>query len=158
MRERNTLLVEEPLVKVFIPMEPTDWHSHKTESVWANPLPDGLYRVRNVPFYAMGVNHEDVVRAELDGDTLSFWEVVRRGGHSTYRFVLLDGITEPQWKPYWQPLEVIGCTYEQGTARLFAVDVPPETDIYITYELLDQGEKAAVWGFQEAHCGHPLQR
>jgi Domain of unknown function (DUF4265) len=158
VRERTTLLVEERLVKLFIPLEPTDWHSHRTESVWANPLPEGLYRVRNVPFYALGVSCEDVVWAELDGDMLSFRGVVRRGGHSTYRFFLLGGITEPQWEPYWQPLEEIGCTYEQGIARFFAVDLPPEADLYKAYELLDRGERAGVWGFEEAHGGHPLQR
>lgn len=150
---------DELLVKVFIHMDPTDWHNYKTESVWANPLPEkGLYRIRNVLFYAMGVSHEDIVRAELEGDALYFREVVRRGGHSTYRFFLMEGIEVDQWRPFWQPLEDIGCTYEQGTARLFAVDVPPEVDIYKMYALLDQGEQAGIWSFQEAHCGHALRK
>lgn len=157
MSKPDDVFDEEPLVKVFIPMEPTDWHNYKSESVWANPMSEEEYQIRNVPFYAMGVSHEDVVRADLENDTLYFREVLRRGGHSTYRFFLVDGISEDQWKPYWQPLEAIGCSYEQGTARLFAVDVPSGTDIYQTYALLDQGEKAGVWSFQEAHCGHPLR-
>ena len=156
MGRRIENLGEAPLVKIFIRIEPTDWHSYKTESIWANPLPEGLFQVQNVPFYAFGVSHEDVVRVELDDNILSFREVVRRGGHSTYRIFLLDGTTELQWKSYWQPLAEIGCTYEQGTVRLFAIDVPPDTNIYKAYALLDRGEKAGVWGFQEAHCGHHL--
>ena len=67
----------------------------------------------------------------------------------------MDGITEDQWGELLAALQEIGCTYERVGARLVAVDVPPETDIYKAYELLDAGEKAGVWGFQEAHWGHP---
>jgi hypothetical protein len=70
----------------------------------------------------------------------------------------MDGIGDEQWIPYWQRLEELGCTYERGTARLFAVDVPSTADIHKAYELLDAGEKAGVWGFQEAHCGHALRK
>lgn len=150
--------IDEPLVKVFIRLEPADWHDYKTESVWAEPLDNGLYRIRNVPIYAMGVSHEDVVRASLVDGSLLFDRTERRGGHSTYRFITMDGITEGQWVPYWQPLQEIGCMYERAGVRLFAVDVPPQTDIYKAYELLDAGEKAGVWGFQEGHCGHPLRK
>jgi hypothetical protein len=98
----------------------------------------------------MGVSHEDVVRASLVDGSLFFDRVERRSGHSTYRFVTMDGIMEDQWAPYWLPLEETGCTYERGGPRLFAVDVPPENDIYRTYELLEAGEKAGVWSFQES--------
>lgn len=154
----ETTELDEPLVKVFIQLEPADWHSYKTESVWARPVSDGLYRIRNAPFYAMGVSNEDIVRASLREGDLFFQGVERRGCHSTYRFFTMDGIGDEQWIPYWQPLEELGCTYERGTARLFAVDVPPTADIYKAYELLEAGEKAGVWGFQEAHCGHVLRK
>lgn len=148
---------DEPLVKVFVELEHSVFQGYKTESVWAEPLGGDLYRLRNVPFYAMGVSNEDVVRASLRDGDLFFKAVGRRGGHSTYRFFTMDGIADEQWLPYWQPLEDLGCTFERGTGRLFAVDVPPEVNIYKAYESLDAGEKAGVWGFQEAHCGHPLR-
>lgn len=146
------------LIKVFIRLKPADWHHYKTESVWAEPLGGDLYRIRNVPFCAMGLSQDDVVRASLVDDCLFLDEVLRRGGHSTYRFITMDGITEDQWLPYWHVLEEIGCTYERGDAHLFAVDIPPHVDIYKAYALLDAGEKAGVWGFQEAHCGHQLRK
>ncbi|MBV9301225.1 MAG: DUF4265 domain-containing protein [Acidobacteriaceae bacterium] len=147
---------DEALVKVFVNLEPADWHRYRTESLWAEPLGNNLYRIRNVPFYAMGVSNEDIVRADLKNDNLFLQRVDTRGGHSTYRFFTMEGISDEQWIPYWEPLEKLGCTYERGTARLFAVDVPPQVDIYKAYELLDLGEKAGVWGFQEGHCGHVI--
>ncbi len=149
---------DEPMVKLFVELEPADWHNNSTESLWAMPLGGDLYRVRNIPFYAMGLSHDDVVRASLRNDELFVEQVERHAGHSTYRLFTMEGITDEQWQPFWQHLEEIGCTYERATQRLFAVDVPPDTDIHKAYELLDSGEKAGVWGFQEAHCEHPLKR
>jgi hypothetical protein len=147
---------DEPLIKVFVRLEPADWHDYITESLWAQPLGGDLYRIRNVPFYAMGLSNEDVVRASLVDGVLFIVGVERRSGHSTYRFITMEGITDEKWAPYWQPLEEMGCTYEKGSAGLFAVDVSPQTNIYKVYEFLDAGEKAGVWGFQEGHCGHTL--
>ena len=39
---------------------------------------------------------------------------------------------------------------------LLAVDIPPNVDIHKAYELLDYGEQAGIWGFEEGHCGHPI--
>ena len=145
---------DDPLVKLFVELEPTDWHDYRTESLWAKPMGGDLYEIRNVPFYAMGLSYEDVVRAALVGGDLLFKAVERRSGHSSYRCLTMTDIADEQWLPYWKPLEDLGCTYERGTARLFAVDVPARVDVRRAYELLEAGEKAGVWGFQEAHCGH----
>ncbi len=149
--------LDAPLVKVFVKLEPADWHNYKTESVWAEPLGADLYRLRNVPFFAMGVSNDDVVRASLSEGVLFFQGVAHQGGHSTYRFFMMDGISDEQWIPYWQPLQDLGCTYERGTSRLLAVDIPAQVDIYKAYELMEDGEKARVWSFEEGHCGHPLR-
>jgi hypothetical protein len=145
---------KEPLVKVFIELESTDWHNYKTESLWVRAIGGDLYQICNIPFYAMGLSYGDIIRATLVNGDLVFMDVARRDGHSTYRFFIMDGITDEQWLPYWQPLEELGCTYEKGTQHLFGVDVPAHVDVNRAYELLDAGEKAGVWGFQEAHCGH----
>ena len=67
-------------IKVFIRLKPADWHNYKTESVWAEPLGGDLYRIRNVPFCAMGLSQDDVVRASLVDGCLFLDEVLRRGG------------------------------------------------------------------------------
>lgn len=74
---------DKTLVKIFVNLDPADWHDYKTESVWAEPLSDGVYRLRNVPFYAVGLSHDDVVRASLVDNDLVLEGVERRSGHST---------------------------------------------------------------------------
>ena len=51
-----------------------------------------------------------------------------------------------------QRLEGLGCTFEKATARLYAVDVPKESDIDAVYRALEQGEEAGAWEFEEGHC------
>lgn len=40
---------------------------------------------------------------------------------------------------------------------LYAIDVPPETDIYAVCAILDEGKAQDVWYFGEGHVGHPLR-
>lgn len=148
------------LTKVAINLPPCDWHSHALETLWAEPLGDHKYRLQNVPFYASGLSYEDVVTAEPVGDQIIMQSVVDRGGHSTYRLYLSNGVTvdSEAFTRHWRPLQSIGATFEQANERLFAVDIPRTTDIYEAYALMQAGEENNVWDFQEGHCGHPLRR
>jgi hypothetical protein len=143
------------LTKVVIPLAASDWHSYSAESVWAAPVGAGLVRIANVPFYADGLSYADIAGVRDDAGQQVITGVVRRGGHSTYRICLAEDRLSSGWRSYWLPLEALGCTYERATNRLFAIDVPPATDIHAAYDLLDAGEQAGVWSFQEGHCGHP---
>ena len=143
MRFGKPARFDQSLVKVCIPLGPGT--CYETESVWAKPLDRDLYRILNVPFDAMGLAYEDIVHASERDGTLLLESVERRSGHSTYRFVRLDGIREEQWTPYWQPLQELGCSYANGS-RLFAVDVPPDADIHQVYAFLAGLRLPRSWG------------
>ena len=143
------------LKKVFFTLDKSDSHQHATESLWAEALGDNQYRIKNVPFYANGISFDDVIEVSHDSDQLFVKSIVTRSGHSTYRIFLLN---ENQFDMFWKPLESLGCTYEKVTEHLFAIDVPPEADIYKTYEHLEAGEENQVWEFEEAHVGHKLKK
>lgn len=146
----------ESTAKIRFELESEAWHGSATETLWAEQVGRGRYRLRNSPFFAFGVSAEDVVFAgeEDEGGAHPFVGVSLRGGHSTYRIMRLAD-DERLIKEYWQPLEDLGCTYEEG--RVLAVDVPPTTDIYDVYPLLEAGEAQGAWHFEEGHCGHPLR-
>lgn len=150
----------EQLVKVTVNLLASDWHTHALETMWASPLGEDRYRLQNVPFFAYGLSFDDVVNAREIGGQLFVQDVVERGGHSTYRVFLSQKVKrdEGRFQESWRPLLEIGVTYEQANDRLLAIDVPDTTDIYRAYELLQRGEDAGVWDFEEAHCGHPLPR
>jgi hypothetical protein len=147
------------MVKVSTNLPPSDWHSHALENLWAEPLGNDRFRLQNVPFYAFGISLDDVVSAKSIGGQLIVQDVQERGGHSTYRVYLKDVTVDSEaFMRLWKPLEAIGATFEQANDRLLAVDVPDTADIYEAYALLQTGEEAGVWDFQEGHCGHPLNK
>src|SRR6476646_8922400 len=86
----------ENMVKVTIPLPADNLAGAASESVWTQPQGDGIYRIKNVPFYAKGISFDDLVKAEEQEDVLMFKGVVRPSGHSTYRIFASGGRTAPE--------------------------------------------------------------
>lgn len=145
------------LEKVLFELGENTWHGYSTETLWAERVGPGLFRLANVPFYAKGVSYDDVVAATDDGPRIVFRSVQQPSGHSTYRLITKGGVQTPRFQLRWRPLERLGCTYEFAD-DLIAVDVPAATDIHAVYEVLEQGEDSGDWDFEEGHCGHAVQR
>jgi hypothetical protein len=146
---------EGDLVKVTIDLKDD---VYGVETLWATQLGDGCYPLRNVPFLAYVFSEDDVVNAADDAGRLMVVDVARRSGHSTYRVFLPQSTDEAAFDPLWKPLADLGCTYERANTRLIAIDVAPTTDVYAVYEVLERGEQAKQWAFEEGHCGHPLRK
>jgi hypothetical protein len=150
-----------PMVKIVFPLNSSDWHGMNSERMWAQPLSDRLFVIENSPLYVLGIAFKDVVTAtgEPNGQ-LIFSEVISRGGHSNYQLVLEKGISKQQFELFWRPIEALGCSYESSIdpEDVFAVDVPPEVDVYAVYALLQQGEREGIWEFGEGHCEHGLPK
>ena len=142
------------LEKVVFELE-EDWHGYGTESMWAERIDENEFRLRNSPFYAKGVSFLDEVETiNVMGQNV-FKEVLQAGGHSTYRIIIFQEQYEINFERFWEPLETIGCNYERATEILFAIDVPPTTDVQEVCRLLDVGSEEGVWDFEEGHRGHP---
>ena len=146
---------ERDLVKVAIELKDD---VYDVETLWAAPLGDGRYRLRNVPVLAYGFSEEDVVNAVESDGRLIVGNVVQRSGHSTYRIFLPQSTDDVAFAPLWKPLADLGCTYERANTRVIAVDVPPAADVYAVYAVLERGEQADKWEFEEGHCGHQLRQ
>jgi len=145
----------EHLAKVAIRLsEP----GYEFETLWAEQTPDCDYRLRNVPFLAYGYSEQDTVSVTETEGRFIVNEVVERGGHSTYRVFLPAPVSEDEFESMWQPLAALGCTYERANGRLIGIDVPPASDVYEVYSLLERGETSKLWEFEEGHCGHPLRK
>ena len=147
-----------PHDKVFIALPPGAGHGSASESLWAYDRGHGNYTLHNVPFYAHGVSCGDSVKAVRGSDGLLWMErVTIRGGHSTYRLFLLDGTTLADARARLQDVLALGATIEHAQGSLLALDLPPNVDIHAAYSLLERGEVAGWWDFEEGHCGHPVQ-
>jgi hypothetical protein len=143
-------------VKVIIPLDdPETAGSFKDEAFWAEDLGGDQYRLLNSPFYAFGVSVDDVVTAKPAEGRLIFQGVAKRGGHSTYRLYLQNGrkIQDSQFNEFWKPISALGATFENANDHFVAVDIPPKVDIHRIYQLMQAGEDAGAWAFEEAHYG-----
>jgi hypothetical protein len=153
------------LVKIRFELDLSEWHGHGSETFWGEPVAENeqrILQIRNSPFFVKGINNLDVVRAKFtENDVVGdFIEVIERGGHSTY--MLLIQPAESRILSYWGILEGLGCSYESmhidlsiGRRLLYSVDVPPTTDIHEVYEMLERGQDAGVWIFQEGYAHAP---
>ena len=128
----------------------------EAEVLWGDRVTQDTLRLDNIPLLAFGVSMGDVVRVCSKQSTLHFQEVVKRGGHSTYR-VMMEAPDDRSTKERFRDVIVAGCGYEQLTARFAAIDVPPSVDIFRVYDLLERGLDAGAWTFEEGHCGHRTQ-
>ena len=144
------------LLRIVFELDSSAWHGNMTERLWSEPVDKGRFRLRNSPFFVFGVSNEDIVFGEDRGGRICFTGVSIYGGHSTYRLKLGEkGKESAVFQKYWDPLDKLGCSYEEGP--VLTVDIPASANIYAVYDLLEAGEAADVWEFEEGHCGHSLQ-
>jgi Domain of unknown function (DUF4265) len=144
-------------VKVRFTLAPEDRaYGVDAESLWAEIVSDGRYRIDNIPFYVYDVSLGDTVGGDLVDDRIACPEVLERGGHSTYRVLVKHdaGFESKSFTDFWRELERLGCSYEVAKRCWIAIDVPPATDVFAVYRILETGENDGAWSFEEGHCGH----
>ena len=95
------------------------------ESLWAEELGNNLYRIRNVPFNAYGLNFHDVVYAKSESEELkpSILKVHQYSGHKTLRVIFIDDSTEQERIKKLKELNEYKAYHENANGVLFAIDV-----------------------------------
>jgi len=131
---------ENSLVKVHIDL-PNHWATGG-ESIWALPIGNDLYEIRNVPFYAYGINWGDTVRASSDDSELKpeVREVVKRSGNKTLRVFFSEELSDEAEKTILSALKILDVSWEQADKRYVAIDVHPEADYDAVCEKLSEIE------------------
>lgn len=101
------------------------------EWLWAEPLGSQRFRIESTPFFAYGLSHGDVVRAEEGGDMPRLSALERKSGHRTLRVALdLDwDLERPEVQKFLDGLLGLGCSYEAMPPKIVALDLQPEVDV-----------------------------
>jgi hypothetical protein len=117
------------------------------ERMWAKPLGNNLYEVRNVPFYSYDVNFGDIVHAIADQP--DHWPTVdrihMRSGHKTLRIFIKDEKSKERVLDGLNPLKAY---YENCDGALYAVNVNPDADYQKIIDYLDQFVESGVLGLE----------
>jgi hypothetical protein len=130
-----------------------DYPPASAETLWAIKVGEGLFKIDNIPFFALGVAVNDIVSAVPEEGVFRFKEVVHPSGHSTIRVIVYDPSNVSAARAHFQQL---GCSTEQShLPRLIAIDVPPTVSLEKLRQQLDSGKEAEQWGYEEACLGQP---
>ena len=126
------------------------WAEIDGESFWAHALGSDRYELRNVPFYAYGLNYGDVVVARTEkGDEFPVIERVERSsGHRTFRIMPADDVGTEALLSAIESLEALGVGVERANATLLALDLPPEVDEDAVFDRLEELESDGVLEFE----------
>lgn len=139
--------MSEPVRVVF---ELPDGDVATAENLWAKRLADGNFELTNIPALAYGVNLGDVIRAQKKEDGRYYFAgLVGRGGHRTFRVAPNEG-AEGRLDVLRQMVLTCGGQVERSGEMYFAIDLPPDAQVAAMTELLEQGEAAGDWEFEES--------
>jgi hypothetical protein len=99
------------------------------ESLWAEALGDGLYRIDSIPFEIWGLSLGDVVRASQNDDgILVFDGVYDKSGAGTFHIHLSDGLSSAVGQELLAFLTARELPYEVYGEGVLAVSTPREAD------------------------------
>jgi hypothetical protein len=115
----------------------------EVETVWADDLGEGRYKLDNLPWFTYGISAADEFEAAADGTgQLWFVRMLRKSGNRTLRVILQMAPTASELTFESQGvlpvLESLGCRWEGATQILFAVNIPPDVDLATVTEALDE--------------------
>lgn len=113
-----------------------DYPPVSTESLWAEKLSSGNYKVRNIPFYSKDVSLDDVVSIEhgQDGECL-FHKVVRHSGNCTLRVVFFEKETIPR---VINKLVKLGCSWEGMNGAFYSINISRRSNLNKVIEYLEK--------------------
>jgi hypothetical protein len=119
------------------------------ETLWAEEVSDGRYRLLNTPFFAFGYSWGDIVRCAPQGGRLRVVSIERDSGNATIRIYFATDADSASVQYVLDELRSVGCSYERGAGGLVAVNVPPHMEVpfsQMSNFLNDQGNKViAGW-------------
>lgn len=153
-------MIDANLAKIVIEQGYSDSDTVDVETPWAEDLGDGLYKLKNSPFYAYGVSYDDVLKCASkyqDDDRRYFERVVEKSGHRTLRIIFDESVKESDRSmAILDYLSSMECGYEGfGGEKFFVINVQPQCDFEAVCEyLIDQEVRweHADPTYEEIHC------
>ena len=116
----------------------------EVETLWADDLGNGCYRLDNTPWYAYGISWRDIVEAKPAADgQLQFQRIIEKSGHRTIR-ITADQPFSDEWL---QQIVQLGCTYEGANRKLVGIDLPPGINLETVASFLT--EKNVRWEYAD---------
>lgn len=130
-----------------------EWPLMRTESVWAQEVGKGRFKIDNIPFFANEISYEDVVSARSNGSNdLWFSRVLQRSGNSTFRVIMnsKDQRAKEDAASIFSILKSVGCEIEWAHEELVAINVP-KSAFNDAYAILSSAQEEGLWLLNQGH-------
>jgi hypothetical protein len=133
-------------IKVLFPHEEFEEVSY--ESAWAKRNGNN-FQLDNILFYGKEYSYGDVFSVKKTGEKYFVDELIEESGHSTIRILFSDLSLVDKTR---NELKELRCDSELSNLKnLISVNIPPSIDYKNKIKtLLDSGENAGLWEYQEA--------
>lgn len=148
---------QERLIKIYIDLPENE--TVGGEAVWAKPIGNDLYEIRNSPWHAYDIHFGDVVKALSLGQDKKpiFSEVIKRSGHKTLRIFFSEGADE---EGILKKLKEMNASHEKAWNRFYAIDAEPDGDYQLVCDYLWSLEQKGILEYetgttQEENAGMP---
>lgn len=147
---------EEKLTKIHLDLPGNKYVGG--ESFWAEDLGNNLFRMRNSPFHAYGLNFYDIVFAEAASQDLmpSILKVHEYGGHKTLRVKFRDNQSSEARAARLSALNEFKAYHENANGTLFAIDVEPEGDYGAVCDILYKWENEGILAYETCEARQGL--
>ena len=136
------------LVKVVVDLPENDM-GVGGEGLWAMPIGDDVYEIRNSPWHARNINWGDWVKAVAPSEDKwpQFVSIVKRSGHRTIHVYFLQDDQERK-KEILQRINKLGAFYEEAFGKMYAVDCAPEVALDPIIEYLSPLKESEALDFR----------
>lgn len=120
------------------------------ETMWAERLADGNYKLNNTPMLVDGISHSDIFRAKsVDGDDRPYFDhVVSRGPYFTYRVIAQENLStesDAKLKGMFSKLQAVAFDWTRFSDDGAAYSIDKGVDMGDLDAELDRGEDEGIW-------------
>jgi hypothetical protein len=145
---------EESLTKVHISL-PNHW-AIDGESIWALPLGEDLYEIRNTPFYAYAINWGDIVKAPEDDDQIpEVQEVLKTSGHETFRILFDSKLDQEAQESILSSLQSLDLSWERCNDCYVALDLHVGTNYDAVCDRLSELKREEILSYETCEARVP---
>ena len=120
------------------------------ESMWADDLGNNKYQIKNIPFYAYGLNYGDIVYAEAESEDLKpeIKRLIEPSGHQTLRVIFTGDTSKEVNINTIESVRTEHVGYEGLNDNQFALNITPEGDYNRLYDALEELEEKGILSFE----------
>lgn len=148
---------DEAIFKVNFNLGELGWDGAAVESLWAERVGEGVYCLRNSPWFVRGVSFLDLVNVVEKDDVVWFDSISEKSGWSTIRLrwrVRVRGCFHRMY--FLWKLDRFGCSREGGYAGdwwLVSISVPNGCDKSEISSVIERGVRLSLWEAELSDIG-----